>query len=155
MRRLVEIYPDGASTSGGKEDGNSGGLPLHLVSASTALSPHLTNETVLALIAANPATVRTRDRDRAFPLHNAISNRPHDTGKSTVLIRSLLREYPEAASEEDSRGSLPLHIALAHARGGSATWSTYRRISKILHDACPETVFRTDSAGRLPAHRVA
>jgi len=162
--RLVKLHPEGARASGGKKEENKSsdsnttkewGLPLHIISASSALSPHLSNETVLALIAANPDAVRTKDAEGNLPLHNAIRNRPHDTAKSTVLIRSLLREYPAAALEHDFRDNLPLHITLTHARGGTGTGSTYRRISKLLFDAHPDAVLRPDTAGRLPAHRVA
>jgi hypothetical protein len=79
-----------------------------------------------------------RLRWRLLPLHAAlIFQAPH------FVVEALLEAYPQAASQKDDQGMLPLHLAL---RNRPVPWQAV----ELLLEAYPAAVYAQDRKGRTP-----
>lgn len=95
-----------------------------------------------------------RNADGNLPLHLAVAQSRFDTGEDdddydsddesvrTTQIRILLKHYPIAASLTDSRGRLPLHVAVCSGQ----PWTSL----KALIQAYPSAVSERDERGLYP-----
>jgi ankyrin repeat protein len=98
--------------------------------------------------------LEVRNPDGNLPLHLAVAHSRFDAGDSddnedsddesmrTTQIRILLNHYPIAASLRDSRGRLPLHVAVCSGQ----PWTSL----KALIQAYPAAVSERDERGLYP-----
>jgi ankyrin repeat protein len=80
----------------------------------------------------------SRNAEGSLPLHCAVH------GRNPGGVRFLLEMWPEAASQPDSKGRLPVHVAL------ELPFS--HEIFEVLTDCYPEGLETFDNQGFLPLH---
>lgn len=117
----------GEHAAGASHQDNFGCLPLHLV----AQNGEAWDAQVQALYDGNPAAVRVRTgvkMKNRLPLHFAAANE----GTHISMIKKLIEYNPQAASQADRNGMLPLHLA---CKAGHS-WD----VISLIHKAYPAAV---------------
>ena len=155
IRRLLDIYPEAASI--GDKDGS---LPLAILSRMPNIMQHVREDTFQALVDANPNAAQAMYGDGTYPIHEVIHNLHYGDNPTLALsfTRSLLGAYPKAVEEEDARGNLPLHHALAHAQGAENQAKSSKvlgDIARLLYNAYPNAVSFADRSEHYPLHHIA
>mmetsp|Transcript_5073 Transcript_5073/g.7440 ORF Transcript_5073/g.7440 Transcript_5073/m.7440 type:complete len:578 (-) Transcript_5073:6482-8215(-) len=110
-----------------------GDLPIH-----AAVRRGLSVPVICALIEANEASLKKKDRFGSLPLHISIIN-----GKNMNLITFLLDRYQRSASIANDNGDLPLHLAIKQDK---ATLEAIEALVKLNSRALTSK----DSTGRVP-----
>jgi hypothetical protein len=132
---------------------NHGNLPLHAAATADA-----NLSTIQLLARRHRDSVRIPSVAGDLPLHCAAAARKSSSGRSrrrtrtgsmtTTILAYLLQRFPGAARQTNSRGELPIHLALGGVYS-PVTMDDYL----LLVEAWPESLERpTTAAGRLPLH---
>jgi ankyrin repeat protein len=128
---LLQAYREAASAAD-----TTGCLPLHLIAAHA----RIWDEEVDAVSGANEAATRVRAgpvADSSLPLHLAAKNERAELS----LIAKLVQLNPRAASQPDSKGKLPFHLACESGK-------LWEEGVSVIYDAFPDAVRESETNPR-------
>jgi ankyrin repeat protein len=145
LRGLIDMGPASLHV----EDA-AGGLPLHLAVITARRRSRQTAEAAVGLLVERyPLALRVADAQGRLPLHWAainLSGGGDEVGHG-VVIRAVFSACLAATREQDSHGSLPLHLLLS---AGAST----ELVRDVVH-AFPKALGHADQSGSLPLHLAA
>lgn len=133
MKQLLAVNPNLSQVKD-----KDGGLPLHRIVENKAKTNWASDGIVDIYQAYEPA-IRSVDADGRLPLHRAATSivpQGDATNESTMessIMCNLLNLSPDASSQADTYGRLPLHFAVEHC----GAWDCQLQ---MLYDAYPQAI---------------
>jgi ankyrin repeat protein len=118
-------------------------LPIH-----EALNQNMSTEMVIRrMLQLAPQTSQMKNAQQQLPLHRACASAKlanHGAFQNSS-IQVLLEHYPAGASEQDTSGCTPLHLACS-------TVSVSPEMIAKIYAACPDALNKTNTKGDSPLH---
>jgi ankyrin repeat protein len=131
-------------------------LPIH-----EALNHNMSSDMVIRrMLQLAPQTSQMKNSQQELPLHRACASaKLADQGEgqgelgltgdqyqnTSASIEMILNHYPAGASEQDTSGCTPLHVACS-------TVSISPEMIERIYDACPDALRKTNTEGDSPLH---